>query len=134
MVIDTSAVLAIPFSEPDAVIFAQAIESDPVRLMSAATLLEAAIVIEARHGFAGNQKLDEFVSEAQIVVSPVTKEQITLARIAYRTYGKGRHRASLNFGDCFSYALAKEVGQPLLFKGDDFVHSDIPAILDASGN
>ncbi len=95
--------------------------------MSAATLLEAAIVIEARYGNAGNEKLDEFIAEAQIVIEPVTRDQITLARIAFRTYGKGRHRAGLNFGDCFSYALAKSAQEPLLYKGNDFMNTDIVA-------
>ncbi|HRJ42919.1 MAG: type II toxin-antitoxin system VapC family toxin [Caldilineaceae bacterium] len=127
MVIDTSAVMAILMGEPDAAIFAQAISADSVRLMSAATLLEAAIVIEARYGNAGNEKLDEFIAEAQIVIEPVTRDQITLARIAFRTYGKGRHRAGLNFGDCFSYALAKSAQEPLLYKGNDFMNTDIVA-------
>jgi ribonuclease VapC len=86
MVIDTSAVMAILMGEPDAAIFAQAISVDFVRLMSAATLLEAAIVIESRYGNAGNEKLDEFIAEAQIMIEPVTGDQITVARIAFRTY------------------------------------------------
>ena len=86
MVIDTSAVMAILMGEPDAAIFAQAISVDFVRLMSAATLLEAAIVIESRYSNAGNEKLDEFIAEAQIMIEPVTGDQITVARIAFRTY------------------------------------------------
>lgn len=129
MVIDTSAILAILTAEPDAAIFAEAIALSRVRLMSAASLFESAIVIEARHGIAGGEKLDALIAEAQISVEPVTSEQIALARIGYRSFGKGRHRAGLNFGDCFSYALAKAQQQPLLYKGDDFVHTDVIAAL-----
>lgn len=131
MVIDTSAVLAILSAEADASIFAEAIALSHVRLMSVASLFEAAIVIESRHGIAGGEKLDAFVVEARIRVEPVTREQILLARIGYRTFGKGRHRAGLNFGDCFAYALAKTQQQPLLYKGDDFIHTDIIAALAA---
>lgn len=126
MVIDSSAIIAILGYEPEAEDLAAAIQDDPIRLMSAASWLESAIVIEARHGQAGGQKFDELVQVAQIRVEPVTVEQASAARLAFRTYGKGRHPASLNFGDCFAYALAKVSGEPLLCKGNDFSQTDIP--------
>lgn len=125
MVIDTSAILAILGNEPEAELFAETIASAEMRWISAATLLETAIVVEARHGAVGGQKLDEMIVAAQILVEPVTVEQVALARLAYRTYGKGRHPAGLNFGDCFSYALAKLRSEPLLFKGEDFTQTDL---------
>lgn len=129
MVIDSSAVIAVLSNEPDARNFAVAIEAALTRLISAASLLEAAIVIEARYGLAGGSKLDELVNTAQINVEPVTLEQIAIARLAFRTYGKGRHPASLNFGDCFAYALAKFSGEPLLFKDNDFNQTDIQVVI-----
>ncbi len=128
MVIDSSALIAILGYEPEAERFAAAIQDDPIRLMSAASLLESAIVIEARYGEAGGNKLDQLVSVAQIKIEPVTVEQVAAARLAFRTYGKGRHPAGLNFGDCFAYALAKVLGEPLLFKGDDFSQTDITRV------
>jgi len=125
MVIDTSALLAILFNEPDAEHFELALATDPVRLMSAASVLEAAIVVETRLGEAGGRALDELLSTAQVTIMPVTTEHAAIARQAYRTYGKGRHPAGLNYGDCFSYALAKTSGEALLFKGDDFSQTDI---------
>lgn len=125
MIVDSSAVLAILSNEPEAAIFADKLAAAEVCRISAASLLESAIVIEARHGTAGGQKLDELVNAAQIHIEPVTSDQATIARQAYRTYGKGRHPAGLNFGDCFSYALAKSLGEPLLFKGDDFSQTDV---------
>jgi ribonuclease VapC len=125
MVVDTSAVIAILLNEPDAEYFERALETDPSRLMSAASFLEAAIVIEVRFGAAGGRELDLFLSTARMSIIPVTTEQVSAARQAFRTYGKGRHPAGLNFGDCFSYALAKTTGEPLLFKGNDFGQTDI---------
>lgn len=92
-------------------------------------MLETAIVIEARYGLPGGSKLDELVSIAQIKVEPVTPEQITIPRLAFHAYGKGRHPASLNFGDCFAYALAKFSGEPLLFEGNDFSQTDIQIVM-----
>jgi len=117
-------------NEPDADLFASAIEGDTTRLMSAATLLEISIVIEARYGLEGGLKLDEFLEVAQIETRSVTPQDAELARSAYRAFGKGRHPASLNFGDCFSYALAKATNEPLLFKGDDFTKTDIKSAVD----
>ena len=126
MVIDSSAIIAILTGEPEAVYFAQAIEKDTLRLMSAASWLETAIVIEARFGLPGGEEFEKLIQVAQIHIEAVTSEQAAVDRMAYRKYGKGRgHPAGLNFGDCFSYALAKITGEPLLFKGDDFTHTDI---------
>ncbi len=125
MVIDSSAIIAILSNEPEAESIAETIAADPIRLMSAASLLEVAIVIEARYGEAGGDKLDQLLQTGQIKIEPVTVEQAEVARRAFRIYGKGRHPAALNFGDCFSYALAKVLGEPLLFKGDDFSKTDL---------
>lgn len=129
MVLDTSILIAILTAEPEAKAYATAIAAANRRLLSAASLLETAVVIEARYGLAGGQKLDELILAAQIQIEPVTVEQATAARLAYRTYGKGRHPASLNYGDCFSYALAKISNEPLLFKGEDFSQTDIETVL-----
>jgi ribonuclease VapC len=125
MVIDTSALLTILFNEPEAESFEVALESDQTRLMSAASLLETSIVVEARLGEAGGRELDLLLRKAMIVLVPFTPEQAETARVAYRTYGKGRHPAGLNYGDCFAYALAKTSGEPLLCKGNVFPQTDI---------
>lgn len=125
MVIDTSAIVAIFFNEPDAPAYRERIVDDPVRLVSAATLVEAAMVVESRFGDAGGVELDLWLHQAGAEIVPVTPEHADQARRAWRRYGKGRHPAGLNYGDCFSYALAKLTGEPLLFKGDDFSKTDI---------
>ena len=125
MVIDTSALVALLFDESDAELFELAIEADPRRLMSAASILETSIVVESRFGDAGGRELDLLLYKAQIEIVAVTPEQIDIARHAYRTYGKGRHPAGLNFGDCFVYALCKMSGESLLFKGNDFSQTDV---------
>jgi ribonuclease VapC len=125
MVIDTSALLSILFNEPDAEHFELAVATDPVHLISAASLLETAIVVEARLGEAGGRELDTLLAAVQITIIPFTADQAAIARQAYRTYGKGRHPAGLNYGDCFSYALAKSSGEALLFKGNDFSQTDV---------
>ena len=125
MVIDTSAILAILFDEPECRHFAEMIEADDIRLVSAATLLEAALVIESRRGEAAGRELDLFMHRAHISIVPVDADQVEIARVAWRKYGKGRHTAGLNFGDCFSYALARVSGEPLLVKGNDFAQTDI---------
>jgi ribonuclease VapC len=125
MVLDTSALIAILTAEAEAERFASAIATADRRLLSAANWLETAVVIETRYGPAGGQKLDELVQIAQIQIEPVTAEQAAIARQAYQMYGKGRHPAGLNFGDCFAYALAKSKGEPLLFKGSDFNQTDL---------
>ena len=127
MVLDTSAVLAILFDEPDAPRIEAAIEDDPVRLMAAPSALEAAIVVEARYGEAGGRELDLLLHRAGVELVSFDAAQMELARIAYRRYGKGRHEAGLNFGDCFAYALARRSGEPLLFVGEDFSQTDVAA-------
>jgi ribonuclease VapC len=128
MVIDTSALVAMLSDEPEAEQFEAAVEADHVRMMSTASYLETAIVIESRFGEPGGRELDLWLHRAAVDLVAVHPEQADTARVAYRKYGKGRHRAALNYGDCFSYALAKISGQPLLFKGDDFPHTDITAV------
>lgn len=128
MVIDTSAIVAIFFNEPDAASFRDRIANDPIRLISAATLLEAAMVVEGRYGDAGGAELDLWLHKAEVEVVSVSAEHADQARRAWRRYGKGRHPAGLNYGDCFSYALATLSGEPLLFKGEDFTRTDIRAV------
>ncbi len=127
MVIDTSAIVAIFFDEPDAPHYRERIADDPIRLVSAATLVEAAMVIESRFGEAGGAELDLWLHKATVEVVAVTAEHADQARRAWRRFGKGRHPAGLNYGDCFSYALASLTGEPLLFKGNDFKQTDIEA-------
>ena len=129
MIIDTSALLAILFAEPDASVYATAIAQAKPCKISAATFVEVAIVVEAQTKDGGPRQLDAFMRRAGIEIEPVTEEQAHIARQAYSDFGKGRHRAGLNFGDCFSYALSKATGYPLLFKGDDFSKTDIPPAL-----
>ena len=126
MVLDTSALLALLLDEPEAEEFRELVERDPTRLASAGTVLETALVIEARKGEAGGRELDALLQKAEIDVVPVDSEQIAAARRAYRRFGKGRHRAGLNFGDVFAYALTRTSGEPLLFKGGDFANTDVP--------
>ena len=128
MVLDTSALLALLFDEPEAEEFRAAVEDDTTRLVSAATLLETALVIEARKGEPGGRELDSLIHKAEIVVVAVDREHVSEARRAYRRFGKGRHAAGLNFGDVFAYALARTSGEPLLFKGDDFAKTDISRV------
>jgi len=127
MVIDTSAVLAILLAEPDADRYAGAIETAVCR-MSAANFLEAALVIDNRGDALASRELDRFFRRSGITIEPVTFEQAQIARQAYRDFGKGRHPAGLNFGDCLAYALAKAVDEPLLFKGEGFGHTDVQVI------
>lgn len=125
MVLDTSALLAILFDEPERRSFTEAIEVAERRLLSAASLVEASMILESRHGAEGVRALDRLLSAAGIVIVPVDAAQAYGAREAFRAYGKGRHAAGLNFGDCFAYALAKASGEALLFKGDDFSQTDL---------
>ncbi|AYG61794.1 type II toxin-antitoxin system VapC family toxin [Rhizobium jaguaris] len=127
MVIDTSAIVAIFFNEPDALYYSERIADDPIRLISAATLVEAAMVIEGRFGEAGGAELDLWLHKTNLEAVAVTSEHADQARRAWRRYGKGRHPAGLNYGDCFSYALAALTGEPLLFKGNDFKQTDVEA-------
>ncbi len=129
MIVDTSALLAILFGEKDAETYARAISEAEVCLISAATFVEVSIVVESETGDAGSRQWDSFLRTASMRVEPVTEEQAHTARQAWSDFGKGRHPAGLNFGDCFPYALAKISGEPLLFKGQDFRKTDIPAAL-----
>lgn len=132
MVIDTSAIVAIALNEPEAAEFEERIADDPVRLISAATVLEATIVLETRLGDAGGREFDLWLHKVGAEVVPVDAEQMDAARRVWRRYGKGRHPAALNFGDCFSYALALTRGDPLLFKGEDFARTDINRRIEGS--
>src|SRR5438477_1846223 len=125
MVIDTSALAAIFFAEPERDPFLAAITAAGSRLVSAATVLETGIVVESRQGEAAGRELDLFVVRADLHIVAVDAEQADLARSAWRKYGKGRHPAALNFGDCFSYALAKATGEPVLAKGTEFARTDV---------
>lgn len=128
MVLDTSVLLALLGDEPEAPAFEAAIARDPVRLLSAGNLLEAAIVVESRWGPAGGRELDLLIHKAAIEIVPVDAEQVDVARQAHRDFGRGHHAASLNYGDCFAYALSRVSGEPLLFKGDDFASTDVAAV------
>ena len=127
MVVDTSAVVAILFGEPERAALTTVLAEADTRLISAATLVETGIVVEARKGERGRAELDLFVHEAGLEVIAFDGAQADMARLAWRLFGKGRHEAALNMGDCYSYALAKTSGQPLLFKGADFAKMDIDA-------
>ena len=127
MIIDSSAILAILFREPDAERFARAISAASSRRISAATLLETTIVLESRLGATAAHELDAFLRRARIELESVTPEQAQTARYAWRRFGKGNHPAGLNFGDCFAYALAIVTREPLLFKGRDFGLTDVSA-------
>ena len=132
MIIDSSAVLAILFAEEDAPVFAQAIEAAEARRMSAANWLETAIRVDQGGDAVASNAFDDFFDQAGVSVEAVTATQAQLARRAYRAYGKATgHPAKLNFGDCFAYALAKETGEPLLFKGDDFSRTDVRPALES---
>ena len=126
MVIDTSALVAVLLNEPGAPRISEAIELASVRLLSVANFLEAAMVIESRKGEAAGRELDLALYRATIEVVPVDQDQAEIARLAWRRYGKSRHAAGLNYGDCFAYALARQRRLPLLFRGDDFARTDIP--------
>jgi ribonuclease VapC len=129
MVVDTSALIAIAWDEPERERFQDGIEREPVRLISAASVLEASIVVMCRAGQGAAapavETLSQLVEQLGLEIEPVAPEQVRLAQLAYRTYGKGLHAAGLNFGDCFAYALAKATGRPLLFKGSDFAKTDL---------
>jgi len=127
MVIDTSALVAVLLDEPERRAFNERIAADGIRLLSAASFVESAIVIEVRFGPNGGRDLDLFVHKAGIDIVSVDADQAEIARQAFRRYGKGRHPAVLNSGDCFSYALARATGERLLFQGGDFSHTDIEA-------
>lgn len=125
MVIDTSAIVAILRNEPERYDFDRLIDADSVRLVSALTRVEASFIVEGLWGHVARSGLDRFFQVAELDIVSATPDQAELAIEAFRRYGKGRHPAALNIGDCFAYALAKGTGEPLLFKGDDFARTDI---------
>lgn len=125
MILDSSVVVAILRAEAEAPEFARAIESTRNCKISAANYFEAAVVIDSGRDAIASRRFDDFFRSSQITIEPVTARQAEIARTAYRDFGKGRHKAGLNFGDCFAYALAKDLDEPLLFKGDDFRHTDV---------
>jgi ribonuclease VapC len=133
MIVDTSALIAIAWDEPERARFEDAIEADPVRLVSAASVLEGSIVMMRRTGraFASEAvtRFHQLLDQLGLDIEPVTTSQVRTAEAAYSSFGKGMHPAGLNFGDCFAYALAKETGEPILFKGDDFVQTDLTSAL-----
>src|SRR5271157_807136 len=130
MILDSSAVIAILRDEPEARVFADAIEDAPIRRISAANFLEAAAVIDGSRNPVLSRRFDDLLRDADVRIEPVSEVQARLAREAYRDFGRGSgHPAKLNFGDCFTYALARDTGEPLLFKGSDFAHTDVtPAV------
>jgi ribonuclease VapC len=129
MVVDTSAVLAILLAEPDAARYSTAIEQADSCHMSAANYLEAALIVDTRGDPIASREFDLFFRRAGFFIEPVTFEHARTARQAYRDFGKGRHPAALNFGDCLAYALAKSLDRPLLFKGSDFSRTDVEAAI-----
>ena len=127
MVIDSSAIAAILLNETEAATFEQLIADDPIRLMSAGTLIETGMIIESKLGAVGGRELDLWLQRAKVEVVAVDDEQADFARRGWRRFGKGRHPAGLNYGDCFAYALAVTRDEPLLFKGNDFGQTDVKA-------
>jgi ribonuclease VapC len=131
MILDTSALAAIFFGEPELELYTQVIHDAERCRISAANFVELSMVVEGQIGPEAGRQCDTFFRRAEIVIEPVTVEQAHLARQAFLDFGKGRHPAKLNFGDCFAYALAKATGEPLLFKGDDFSKTDVRAAVTA---
>lgn len=130
VIVDASALIAILYGEPDAAAFVRAIYAAAECRISAANFLEAAIVIDSGRSPVASRRFDDLLREARIAIEPVTEAQARIAREAYRDFGRGSgHPARLNFGECFAYALARATGEPLLFKGDDFRHTDIKSAL-----
>jgi ribonuclease VapC len=130
VIVDTSAIIAILRGEPDADRYIAALAKASQPRMSAGTFLETAIVVDANRDPVLSRRLDELLAAIQVHVETVSLRQVAIARDAYRDFGKGRHPAALNFGDCFAYALAKETGEPMLYKGDDFARTDVASALD----
>ena len=129
MIVDSSAVLAVLFGEADARRYADAIAGAETCRISAASFLEAGVIVDSQAGAGAGRQLDAFIKRAGLVIEPVTADQAELARQAYLDFGKGRHPPGLNYGDVFAYALAKAMGEPLLFKGSDFARTDIEAAI-----
>ena len=130
MIIDSSVVVAIIRAEEGFVDYLTAVEAASVRRMSAASYVEAGLVLDSARDPVASRRVDEFLRDARIVIEPFTMAQARIAREAYRDFGRrSGHPANLNFGDCFAYALAKDLGEPLLFKGKDFPETDIEPAL-----
>jgi ribonuclease VapC len=125
VIVDTSVIIAILKDEQDSAVIGAVLSRTPACRMSAVSYVEAGVVIDSNRNPVLSRRFDDLLRDAEISIEPVTVDQARIAREAYRDFGKGRHRAGLNFGDCFAYALAKEKGEALLFKGDDFCHTDI---------
>jgi ribonuclease VapC len=128
MVVDTSALLAVLFGEPEAERIGRSIASDPRRLASAFTVLETSIVVEARKGEPGGRELDLLLHRIGLESIPLTASHVEVARDAWRRFGKGKHQADLNIGDCCTYALARISGEPVLFKGHNFALTDVARV------
>lgn len=128
MVIDSSAIIAVLLAESNAAEIARTMEAATQRFFSAANLLETSIAIESRKGEAGGRELDLLIYRAAIEIVAVDQDQAEIARVAWRRYGRGRHPAGLNYGDCFAYALARRRALPLLYRGDDFSRTDIESV------
>ncbi len=130
MIVDASALIAILRDEPDAAVYAEAIEKARIRRISAVNFVEAAVVVDGSRDPIASRRFDDLVREAKLIVEPVTEAEARIAREAYRDFGRGSgHPAKLNFGDCFAYALTKRKREVLLFKGNDFGHTDIGSAL-----
>ena len=129
VIVDSSVIVAILGNEPEAPSFEEAIAGASPRRLSAASYVEAEVVVDRRYDPIFSRKLDDLLRDAQITMEPVSIQQARLAREAYRDFGKGRHRAGLNFGDCFAYEVAKEYACRLLYVGDDFAQTDIESVL-----
>jgi ribonuclease VapC len=127
MIVDSSVIIAILRNEPDANELAAALRRAPIRRVSAVTWVESAVVTDGNRNPVLSRRFDDLLRDVHMRIETVTPRQAEIARQAYRDFGKGRHKAGLNFGDCFAYALAKELDEPLLFKGDDFCHTDVEA-------
>ncbi len=125
MIIDTSAILAVLFQEPEAAAMTAAMVEAPERTMAAPNFLEASMLLQARKGDEGVKSLDVLIARLRIDIAPFDEDMAHIARAAFKTYGKGRHEASLNFGDCIAFALAQSTGRSLLFKGRDFSQTNV---------
>jgi ribonuclease VapC len=125
MIVDSSVIISVLRNEPDAAAIAEALRQAPLRRISAVTYVEAAVVADNDRNPLLSRRFDDLIRVAKMLVEPVTLRQAEIARQAYRDFGKGHHKAGLNLGDCFAYALAKEMDEPLLFKGKDFTLTDV---------
>lgn len=128
MILDASAIIAILQNEPETVAMGKALLQAPTCRISPVNYVEAAVIADSNSNPALRRKLDDLLRDASISIETVTLKQAEVAREAYRDFGKGRHKASLNLGDCFAYALAKEMREPLLFKGNDFAQTDVEVV------